>query len=204
MSSSDQNSNNISLSPSNLFNTNVDSEIHEMERQVDLLQEELKLKNLQENAAEDEGTRKKTSGPAGGPSRGVRSIFVNGFDPRTTEADLRLFFNQCGTISRITLLKDKITGQNKGSAYLEFDTPEQAQAALLKEGQSFHGRPLKIAIKRENIPGYNRGGYYAPRGRGMAGNPQMAAMAMLSMMSGTGMGFSPYPRGRGRGRGRGQ
>lgn len=200
MSSSDQTGSRTNVS----FNTTLDAELQEMERQVDLLQEEVKLKNLQETAAEDEGTRKKAGAVGGSPQKGVRSIFVSGFDTRTTEADLRLFFSGCGTFTRVTLLKDKVTGQNKGSAYIELETPEQAQAALVKDGQSMHGRPLKIALKRDNIPGYNRGGYYAPRGRG--GNPQLAAMAMaMSMMSGAGMGFSPFPRGRGRGgRGRGQ
>lgn len=210
------------------FNTDVsDKELQDVEREVDMLQEGLKLKSLQEAAAEDEGTRKKAT-PMGASTVGAvspnskssaKSIFLSGFDPHTTESDIRLFFSPCGTIVRITLLRDKTTGLNKGSAYLEFETPEQAQASLLKDGQSFHGRPLKVAIKRDNIPGFHHrggasmggGGYYgAPRGRG--GVPpglqpqQMAAMAMLSMMSGAapGMGFTPYPtRGRGRGRGRG-
>lgn len=210
-----------------IFNTTVaDPELQQMEREVDMLQEGLRLKNLQETAAEDEGTRKKTvaAPAAGAAAKGApKSIFVSGFDPRTTDADLRLFFSACGVVQRITLLKDKFTGQSKGSAYMEFETPEQAQAALLKEGQSLHGRPLKVAIKRDNIPGYHRGGgavaaggaapggfFAAPRGRGGAGanamQQQMAAMAMLTMMSGAaaGMGFNPYPtRGRGRGRGRG-
>lgn len=209
------------------FNTEVaDKELQEVEREVDLLQEGLKLRNLQESAAEDEGTRKKSTtlgantlgAPTLNSKTSAKSIFVSGFDPQTTESDIRLFFSCCGSIVRITLLRDKATGQNRGSAYLEFDTPEQAQAALLKDGQSFHSRPLKVAMKRENIPGYHQrggggmgGGYYGhPRGRGgvLSAMPpqQMAAMAMLSMMNGAaaGMGFTPYPsRGRGRGRGRG-
>eukprot|EP00796_Vickermania_ingenoplastis_P005993 gene5993-4298_t len=178
-----------------VFNTNVDAEVQEMERHVEMLQEELKLKNLQEAAAEDEGTRKKAAAP-GTAAKEVKSIFVGGMDPRTSEADLRLFFSSCGTIARVTILRDKASGQPKGNAYIEFETQEQAQAALLKEGQSLHGKPLKVAIKRDNVPGFHRGaGFYAPRGRGV--NPMQqqlgAAMgaAMLSMMTG-GMGFSPF------------
>lgn len=181
------------------FNTALDPQLVEVERQVDMLEEELRLKSLQESAAEEEGIRKKTAA-AGAENKESKSIFVAGFDPRTTEADLRLFFSSCGTISRITVLHDKITGQSKGSAYMEFETAAQAQASLLKDGQSLHGKPLKVAVKRDNIPGFHRGGFQ--RGRG-AGNPmQMATLAMLSLMGGAaggGGGFSPFPRGRGRG-----
>lgn len=183
------------------FNT-TNSLDADLEREVDMLNEERRLKNLQEAAAEDEGVRKKAA-TSGEVTKG-KSIFISGFDgARTTEADIRLFFDSCGTITRITLLKDKYSGQNKGTAYLEFDTVEQAQAALLKEGQTLHGRPLKVAVKRDNIPGFHRGGGAGYQGRGGRGGvpPAQMAMAMLSMMSG---GFSPFPRGRGRGRGRGQ
>lgn len=223
MSYSDYNGNSDKVN----FNTELgDKELQDVEREVDLLQEGLKLKKLQESAAEDEGQRKKAAtvganalGSASlSTKNSAKSIFLSGFDPRTTDSDIRLFFSCCGTIVRITLLKDKATGQNRGSAYLEFESPEQAQAAILKDGQSFHGRPLKVALKRDNIPGYHQrggglmmnGGFYGQsRGRGGAPHQlqpqQMAAMAMLSMMGGASpMNFTPFPsRGRGRGRGRG-
>lgn len=208
------------------FNTEIDveAELEEMRRQVDSLQEDLQLKTLQESAAKDEGTRKTalstTAGTAAGGKPANTSVFVGALDARTTEADLRVFFGGCGAITRVTVLKDHYTQQPKGTAYIEFETPEQAQAALLKDNQSMHGKPIKVAPKRENVPAFQRGaprGAGGPvpglfgRGRGAAGaaNPmqqQMAAMAMMATMMSGGMGFSPFggaPRGRGRGRGRG-
>lgn len=200
-----------------LFNTEVDPELElqEMQRQVNDLQEDLRLKTLQETAAQDEGQRKTTGVVA---SKNT-SVFVGGMDPRTTESDLRVFFSACGTIKRLTMLRDKFTGQQKGTAYIEFETVEQAAAAIVKNGQSLHGKPLTVAMKRDNIPAFQRGrgggaGGGFPRGgfRGGGANAMqqqmaMAATMMATMMGGpAGMNFSPYRggvRGRGRGRGRG-
>ncbi|EKG05622.1 RNA-binding protein, putative [Trypanosoma cruzi] len=196
------------------FNTEMDpeAELQEMQRQVSDLQEDLRLKTLQETAAQDEGHRKST----GFVATKNASIFVGGLDPRTTEGELRVFFSSCGTIKRLTMLRDKFTGQLKGNAYIEFEAPEQAAAGILKDGQSLHGKPLNVAMKRDNIPafqrgrgssGFSRGGY---RGGGPGAMQQQMAMAATmmaaSMMGGAGGGFNPFggmARGRGRGRGRG-
>lgn len=202
------------------FNTEMDADaqLEEMQREVESLQEDFQLKALQDTAAKEEGTRKSTgtAAAAAGAKGANTSIFVGGMDPRTTEADLRVFFASCGTITRMTILKDRTTSVPKGTAYIEFESHEQATAAIVKDGQSLHGRPLKVAPKRENIPASQRGGRGGPMmnggfyqgGRGGRGGmaPQMAAMAMMASMMGS-MGYSPYggaPRGRGgRGRGRG-
>ncbi|EPY37373.1 polyadenylate-binding protein 2 [Angomonas deanei] len=173
-----------------------------MQRQVDSLQEDLKLKELQNAAAKDEGVRK----TATATGKTNTSVFVSGMDPRTTDAELKVFFSACGPITRVTVLKDRFTQVSKGNAYVEFETAEQAKAAILKDGQSLHGKPLKVVMKRDNVPAFQRarggapGGYFPARGRG---NPmQAAAMAMMATLMG-GEGYNPYGRGRGRGRGRG-
>lgn len=194
------------------FNVDMDAEaeLEEMKRQVDSLQEDMQLKALNESAAKDEGTRKTAAAAAAAASTGQAkantSIFVGDLDTRTTDADLRIFFASCGSISRVTVLKDR-QGNPKGTAYVEFETEAQAQTALLKDGQSLHGRPMKVAVKRDNIPAFQRGmprgGGYIPRGRG-AGNPMQQQMAALAMMAGMmSQGFNPYSMGGGGGRGAG-
>ena len=198
------------------FNVDVDAEaeLEEMRRQVDSLQEDMQLKTLQESAAKDEGTRKTAvvAAAQAGAAKTNTSIFVNDLDVRTTEADLRVFFASCGTISRVTVLKDR-QGNPRGTAYVEFESEEQAHAALLKDGQSLHGRPLRVAMKRDNIPVFMRGvprggGGYMPRGGRGGGNPMQQEMAALAMLAGMmSQGFNPYAmggRGGGRGRGRGR
>ncbi|CCW61583.1 unnamed protein product [Phytomonas sp. EM1] len=185
----------------------MDAELEEMRLQVESLQEDLQLKALQDTAAKEEGTRKTaiaTSASGSGAGKGNASVFVAGFDARTTEADIRVFFSSCGAVVRLTMLKDRHTGQPKGTAYIEFETQEQAQAAILKDGQTLHGKPLKVAPKRDNVPAFQRGmGIRGGRGGGR-GAAAMTAVAMLASMMGGGMGFSPYGASRARGRGRGR
>ena len=156
------------------------------------------------------------------PMAEITSVFVSGLDSRTTESDLRMIFSSCGTIKRITVLKDKQTGMPKGSGYVEFEESSAMKKALLKENQSVHGKPIKVQQKRDNVPAFMRnpsgqparGGLFA-RGRGARGaaaasNPMTMMMGMMQSMMQQASGSSYAPRGRGyaprgsfRGRGRG-
>lgn len=201
------------------------SELEELQRQVMDLQEDLQMRQAQEAAAREEGQRKSTGAAAGANSAKATSVFVSGCDPKTTENDLKLFFSGCGAIRRVTILKDRFTGQPRGICYVEFETEDAMNSAVTKDGQSMYGKPLKVAIKRDNVPAGQRGGAAGPgqfpampfpqRGMGApfrggrgAANPamqmQQQMMAGMMMMMGAGGGampFSPYgaPRGRGRG-----
>ena len=48
----------------------------------------------------------------------AKSIFIENVDYKTTKEELELIFEDCGTITRVTILKDPITKQPKGCAYL--------------------------------------------------------------------------------------
>jgi len=177
-------------------------------RRLAELKEDIALSRVEDVAKREEGTRKTaTQSPAGQGSDAKRSVFVGNVDRTATENDLRLLFASCGKIVRATIVKDHATGTSRGYAFIEFETEEGAQQALLKDSQAFRGQPLKVIPKRDdsNVP---RG-----RGRGMyRGGAQMGAMGMMPMMNplqmmqmlGGAGSFMPYgmPRG-GRGRGRG-
>lgn len=109
-----------------------------------------------------------------------RSIYIGNVDYDTVPMELQLHFASCGVVERLTIQTNKATGQAKGFAYLEFETPEGAHKAVAtKDGSEFRGRPLKVNLKRTNVP-------YTARARGR------------------GRGFGGGARGRGfRGRGRG-
>lgn len=74
------------------------------------------------------------------------SLFIGGLDARTTEMDLRAVFGSCGPIKRLTIVKDR-HGQPKGHAFVEFEHPSAVPKAVLKNGQSLHGKPLKVDQK---------------------------------------------------------
>lgn len=151
-----------------------DAELDELQHQVNVIQEDINARQIQEAAAREEGNRKMISGGQG-PTKNT-SVFVGGIDPRTTDADLKLFFSSCGPIRRVTILKDKSTGLPKGTCYVEFENEESMSMAVAKDGQAVHGKPLKIAVKRDNVPYFMRGsgpgqGYPSGPYRGAGGPP---------------------------------
>eukprot|EP01038_Epipyxis_sp_PR26KG_P009403 gene9403-12664_t len=97
------------------------------------------------------------------------SIYVGQVDYEATPEELRAHFSPCGTINRITIMCDKITGQAKGFAYVEFVDKESVDNALKLDDSTFRGRQLKVLPKRQNIP-VIRGG----RGRSGRGGPVFA------------------------------
>lgn len=95
-----------------------------------------------------------------------RSIYVGNVDYETTPMELQLHFSESGQVERVTIMTNKLTGQPKGFAYLEFSLPDGANKAVAtQDGSLFRDRELKVSLKRTNIPnfgGRGRGG----RGRG--------------------------------------
>lgn len=170
--------------------------------QVANLEEDHEMQTMQAQAA-DEAGRKSTQQQAGGESQQPQtaSIYVGNLDLRATEQDLESIFSVCGTIVRVTIVKDRFTSQSRGHGFIEFESSEAASRALSKDNQTLHGRPMKVTPKRENVPGHMRGGGGHPgaaggvpgflpgrggRGgfRGGAGGPPNAMMgAMAQMMS---------------------
>jgi polyadenylate-binding protein 2 len=68
----------------------------------------------------------------------------------------------------VTILTDKF-GQPKGFAYVEFLEVEAVQEAVKLNESELHGRQIKVAPKRTNVPGMKQ-----PRGgRGFGGHPYM-------------------------------
>ena len=80
-----------------------------------------------------------------------RSVFVMGIprgipgQPPVTPEELAGFFVDCGHILTCTVLKDRTTGELKGSAYLEFATHEACGRAIdTKNNALFKGFPLSV------------------------------------------------------------
>ena len=48
-----------------------------------------------------------------------RTVFVSGLDVITTEPELKEHFQVCGTIVRVTILRDRFTRMSKGCAYIQ-------------------------------------------------------------------------------------
>ncbi|KAI5960814.1 uncharacterized protein KGF55_004384 [Candida pseudojiufengensis] len=98
-----------------------------------------------------------------------RSIYIGNVDYLSTPLELQQHFSSAGIVNRVTILMNKLTGQPKGFAYLEFNDIDGVNKAVATlDGSMFRERELKVMAKRTNIPGISipRGNL---RGRGRGG-----------------------------------
>ncbi|KAJ1986218.1 hypothetical protein H4R33_003493 [Dimargaris cristalligena] len=145
-----------------------DPEIEAMKQRVlELEQEAAKLRTLQEEAERElsQGTAVTAAGAVSTQKEEIdtRSVYVGNVDYSTTPEELQALFQPCGTINRVTILCNKITGQPKGFAYVEFAEAESVDNAVKLEGTALHDREIKVTPKRTNIPMFN-----GPGGRGFS------------------------------------
>jgi len=79
-----------------------------------------------------------------------KKLFVGNLPFVTTEEELKNLFGQHGNVVAVTIIYDKYTKKSKGFGFVEFETEDQAQAALQAlDGQDLNGR--NIAVK-EALP----------------------------------------------------
>ncbi|KAL2514284.1 RNA binding (RRM/RBD/RNP motif) family protein [Forsythia ovata] len=81
-----------------------------------------------------------------------RTIFVSNVHFAATKDSLSRHFNKFGEVLKVIILTDPVSGQPKGSAYIEFVKKESAELALSLDGTSFMSRILKIVRKSSTQP----------------------------------------------------
>ena len=82
-----------------------------------------------------------------GPS-GTR-LFVGNLPYSAGNADLEKVFAEVGTVSSVSVVTDRFSGQSKGFAFVEMGSKEEAEAIIEKfNGQEVLGRVLKINAAR--------------------------------------------------------
>ncbi|KAI0254734.1 hypothetical protein BJV78DRAFT_1273808 [Lactifluus subvellereus] len=127
-----------------------------------------KKASLKESVPENSPTKKyKKEDDTSGPLKRQNSVWVGNLCYKTTPESLRRFFDGVGEITRVhlpTKLGKAAPGEparreNRGFAYVDFATPDAKKAAiamseqplegrrlLIKDGDSFEGRPLKPGL----------------------------------------------------------
>ena len=91
-------------------------------------------------------------------------LYVGNLPYSTTDADLNELFAQYGTIVSATVIMDRDSGRSKGFGFVEFETDDEAKAAIeALNGKENGGRNLVVneARPREERPARrddNRGG----------------------------------------------
>lgn len=104
-----------------------------------------------------------------------KKLYIGNLEYGTTEDDLKKLMAEKGlTVKEVKIITDKYSGRSKGFGFAEFETEEQAQAAIdaLNE-QELNGRKLtvnkarKMEPRRDNFGGGGGGG---GRSSGFRGN----------------------------------
>ncbi len=72
-------------------------------------------------------------------------LFVGNLSYSTTEEELREFFSQAGNIKAVTIPMDRTTDRPRGFAFVEMESPAEAQKAItLCNGQMLGGRQINV------------------------------------------------------------
>ncbi|KAL8149336.1 polyadenylate-binding protein 2-like isoform X1 [Apium graveolens] len=170
---------------------NASKELEDMKKRLKEIEEEAgALREMQAKVEKEMGavpdTSSGTATLAEKEEADARSIYVGNVDYACTPEEVQQHFQSCGTVNRVTILTDKF-GQPKGFAYVEFVEAEAIQNALLLNESELHGRQLKVAAKRTNVPGMKQF-------RGRPVNPYFGFRSRRPYMPGP--MFAPYGYGR--------
>ena len=97
-------------------------------------------------------------------------LYVGNLPFSATEQELTDHFASVGSVTSVKIISDRDTGRSKGFAFVEYETDEDAQAAIERfNGQEFSGRALTVNEARPMAPrsgGGGGGGYGGGGGRG--------------------------------------
>ena len=88
-------------------------------------------------------------------------LYVGNLSYDTTEADLRTFFGQVGTVNSCDVILDKYTNRSRGFGFVEMSSQEETTKAVNElNGKDLQGRALVVneARPREDRPRNGGGG----------------------------------------------
>jgi RNA recognition motif-containing protein len=89
-----------------------------------------------------------------------KKLYIGNLEFGVTESDLKGFIESKGlTVKEVRVITDKFSGRSKGFGFAEFETEEQAQAAIdaLNE-QELNGRKMTVNKARKMEPRSNNFG----------------------------------------------
>jgi cold-inducible RNA-binding protein len=87
------------------------------------------------------------------------NIYVGNLAREVSEDELRAAFEAYGKVSSVSLLKDRLTGEPRGFAFVEMPNQAEGQAALTAlNGASLKGRSLRVDEARPRAEGGAGGG----------------------------------------------
>ncbi len=97
----------------------------------------------------------------------MKSIYVGNLDFGATEDAIRSLFEQYGAVDRVSLIRDRDTGQSRGFAFVEMpDTAAADRAIAALNGYNLSGRNLAVNEARPRLERPAGGGGPRPQRAG--------------------------------------
>ncbi len=96
-------------------------------------------------------------------------LYVGNLSYNTTENDLRTLFSQAGTVTSVTIIKDRDSGSSKGFGFVEMSNQSELEKAIsMFNGYNLDNRQLNVNSARpreeRNQGGQGGGNRYGGRG----------------------------------------
>ncbi len=93
------------------------------------------------------------------------NIYIGNISRDLSEDELREAFATYGQVSSVNIIKDSVTGEYRGFAFVEMPVKEEAEAAINGlNGKDLKGRALNVNEARPRTGGDRRGGGGGGRG----------------------------------------
>nr|CAB3486655.1 unnamed protein product [Digitaria exilis] len=130
----------------------------------EILDVKLKLKQMEQDVLKLRSKQAQINNGKQGPlSLGLHANLEEDADSRTvlvtnvhfaaTKESLSMHFMKCGTVVKVNILTDAITGHPKGAAYVTFSDRESIEKAVSLSGTSFLTRVMRKAEAPAGFPG---------------------------------------------------
>ena len=79
-------------------------------------------------------------------------IYVGNLNKATTQEEISTLFAQAGTVTSVDLVKDRVTGQSKGFAFVSMPTQAEADKAIsMFNGYSLADSALKVNVAKPRV-----------------------------------------------------
>jgi cold-inducible RNA-binding protein len=95
----------------------------------------------------------------------MTNVFVGNLSYETSEGELEALFSAYGAVERVTVVRDRESGQARGFAFVEMTNANEAATAIQAiNGREVNGRAINVNEARPREPRSGGGGGASGRG----------------------------------------